>query len=72
MAIFSTLVGGFGGFITFLTSLIFFKVGFLSALALYALVGIGLTAVLITAGLTWRALSALAWGSPPVEGRFRT
>ncbi len=72
MAIFSTLIGGFCGFITFLTSLVFFKVGFLSALALYAFVGVGLTAVLITAALTWRALSALAWGNSPVEGRFRT
>ncbi|MCV3271474.1 hypothetical protein [Roseobacter sinensis] len=54
----SALVGGVGGFITFVTAMIFFNVGFLTALGLYALVGLGLTGLLITAGLTIRHLSA--------------
>lgn len=63
MAIISTLIGGVCGFITFLTALIFFNVGFLSALGLYALVGLGLTGLLITAALTWRALISVASSS---------
>ncbi|MDW3180995.1 MULTISPECIES: hypothetical protein [unclassified Roseobacter] len=61
MAIISTLVGGLCGFFTFLLALVFFEVSFLTALGLYVLVGLGLTATLIIAGMTRQAMTK----SPP-------
>ncbi|WP_300060930.1 hypothetical protein [uncultured Roseobacter sp.] len=60
MAIISTLIGGFCGFITFLTALVFLNVGFLTALGLYVLVGLSLTVLLMMAGVTLRWLNGVA------------
>lgn len=56
MAIISTLVGGLCGFFTFLLALVVFDASFLAALGLYVLVGLGLTVMLIIAGVTWQAI----------------
>lgn len=59
MAIISTLIGGVCGFLAFVTAWLFFDVGFLPALALYAGVGFSLTATLIFAGISWKAAKKL-------------
>ncbi|WP_299829057.1 hypothetical protein [uncultured Roseobacter sp.] len=56
MAIISTLIGGVCGFLAFVSALVFFKVSFLTALGVYVLVGLGLTATLIIACVTWQAI----------------
>ncbi|WP_298919447.1 hypothetical protein [uncultured Roseobacter sp.] len=60
MAIISALIGGLGGFFSFAGALLVFKTSFLTAISLYVIVGLGISASLIAIGLAWRGLSGLS------------
>ncbi|WP_299854126.1 hypothetical protein [uncultured Roseobacter sp.] len=57
MAIVSTLFGGICGFVAFICAALVFDVGILSALNLYALTGISISACLIASTAIWRQIS---------------
>ncbi|QJF50086.1 hypothetical protein [Roseobacter ponti] len=59
MAVISTLLGGVCGFLTFVTSLIFFDVSLPTAFGLYVLSGLCVTLGSITLVLAMRSLPAL-------------
>ncbi|MDW4498434.1 hypothetical protein R5H30_10615 [Sulfitobacter sp. D35] len=72
MAVVSVLVGGIFGFASFLLSWFAFGASFLGALAVYAVVGTGISAIMLVVGAMQQSRAADAAARRELEAAIRS